>query len=107
MKKLIQDGNGYQIIGLDNIKEDLGRVCSTDKNNTFYYKDYQFKVWRVKNDINGNPVYRLQLSKDFEDITYKLSQYARYYKKNNFVRLQSYDIAKEIEELIEKLELKK
>ena len=71
MKKLITEGNGYNIYDLDNIK-DLGSIYSDDKDNIFYYKNYQFKVWRVNNDINGNPLYKFYLSKNFESVNAKL-----------------------------------
>ena len=72
MRKLITEGNGFNIYKLDDIKKDLGSIYYDDKDNTFYYKDYQFKVWRVNNDINGNPLYKFYLSENLENVNSKL-----------------------------------
>ena len=106
MKKLITEGNGFNIYELDNIKKDLGEIYSDDKNNTFYYKDYQFKVWRVNNDINGNPLYKFYLSKNFESVNPELKGLVyRCYISKGYSIIQSYDIGRSIETIINKLEV--
>ena len=107
MRKLTTEGNGFNIYELDNIKKDLGEIYSDDKNNTFYYKDYQFKVWRVNNDIYGNPLYKFELSKNFESVNYKLKGLVhRCYISKDYSLVQSYDIGRSIDAIINKLESK-
>ena len=107
MKKLITEGNGYNIYKLDNIKKDLGSIYSDDKNNTFYYKDYQFKVWRINNDINGNPLYKFYLSKNFESVNAELKgSVYRCYISKGYSLLQSYNVGETINTIINKLENK-
>ena len=106
MRKLITEGNGFNIYELDNIK-DLGSIYSDDNNNTFYYKDYQFKVWRVNNDINGNPLYKFYLSKNFENVNSKLKGLVhRCYISKGYSLVQSYNIGESIDTIINKLESK-
>ena len=106
MRKLITEGNGFNIYELDSIK-DLGSIYSDDKDNTFYYKDYQFKVWRVNNDINGNPLYKFYLSKNFENVNYKLKGLVyRCFASKRYSLIQSYNIAESINTIINKLESK-
>ena len=105
MKKLITEGNGFNIYELDNVKKDLGSIYSDDNNNTFYYKDYQFKVWRVDNDINGNPLYKFYLSKNFESVNYKLKGLVyRCFVSKGYSLIQSYNIGESIGYIINKLE---
>lgn len=109
MKKLLlttaRNGKDSNIYQLDTLKE-LGNIY-VDDNNTYYFKDYQFTIVRVKNDINGNPQYKFTLAKNFEYITEKLKGVAtRTYVNKNYAILQSHYLEKTLTTLFEKIENK-
>ncbi|GAA0102533.1 hypothetical protein UT300012_32480 [Paraclostridium bifermentans] len=70
-----------------------------NENNLYKYNDLYIKVWRTKNDINGNPVYRLQIfdTEYSSNITenYKGKGY-NFYKSGEFLRLKSYNLSNTI-----------
>lgn len=69
----------------------------------YEYKDIKFGFERVNNDLYGNPVYRIQIfDNDFNNITkdYK-GKLGRYYQKNEFLRVQSYNIERTLYSILE------
>lgn len=91
--------NVYQ---LENIKE-LGNVYA-DNNDTYYFKEYQFTIIRVKNDINGNPIYKFTLAKDFAYITEKLKGLVtKCYISKNYGLIQSYNLESSLVNIFNKL----
>ena len=63
--------------------------------------------WRINNDINGNPLYKFTLSKNFESVNSKLKgSVYRCYISKGYSLIQSYYIAESIEDIINKLESK-
>lgn len=83
--------------------KDLDRVYA-DNNDTYYYNEYQFKIKRVNNDINGNPLYKIQLSKNFEDITSSLKGLVyRCYPSKKYALIQSYNLSNSLENIFSKI----
>lgn len=77
---------------------------TADNNDTFYYKDYQFKVRYHKCDVYGNPLYKLQISKNFRYITDQLKgKVYKCYLNKNYCLIQSYDISEDAKRLITSL----
>lgn len=92
--------NVYEIENLNEVKN-----IYADSNDTYYYKNYQFTLVRVNNDINGNPLYKITLSKDFEYITAQLKGLVtRTYVSKNYGLIQSYNLQDDLKRIFEKLE---
>ena len=73
--------------------------------NTLYkFNDIYINVYRVKNDINGNPLYHIGFyNANMENITenYK-GKIGRYYSKKEYITVQSYNISNTIEYILDK-----
>lgn len=71
----------------------------------YSYNNYEIMIYRVNNDINGNPLYRIYLSENFESINEKLKGLVyKCYCNKGYSLIQSYDINKSLENIFEKLE---
>jgi hypothetical protein len=81
-------------------------AVTTSENTIYNYSGYSFTVWRVKNDINGNPIYRIVLSKDGENLTSELKgnkSIHRAYIKKGFATIQSYSLSNSLENMFNNL----
>ena len=59
----------------------------------------------VNNDINGNPLYKFMLSKNFESVNSELKGLVhRCYISKGYSLIQSYNIAESINTIINKIE---
>ena len=77
-----------------------------NKNTTYFYKNYSIELHRVNNDINGNPLYKIELCKDYiYNINSKLKGLVyRCYNKKGYSLIQSYDINKSLENIFNNLD---
>ena len=91
--------NTNNIININNLDE----ILSSEK--TLYeYNNMYINVYRTKNDINGNPIYYLRIyDNKYNNITegYK-SKYRKYYKKGEYLRIQSYNLSNTLENILNK-----
>jgi hypothetical protein len=81
------------IIGINNLDQIL-----TSENTLYHYNNLFINVYRVKNDIYGNPLYHLSIyNENLENITkeYK-GKLGRYYSKKEFLSVQSYNLSSSI-----------
>lgn len=96
------EGINYNIYELETIKE-LQNVYA-DNEDVYYYKEYTFRVKRVKNNVNGNPLYKIQLSKNFEDATaYLKGLVHRCYPNKKYALIQSYNLSSDLSFIFNKL----
>ncbi len=97
-----QEGRKSNIYQLESEKDFC--YITTDNNDTFYYKEYQFKVRYHGYDVYGNPLYKLQISKNFRYITEQLrGKVYRCYVDKNYCLIQSYNVSEDIKRLITNL----
>ena len=89
-----------RIIKINNLKE-----VKENKEVIYNYKEYNFELYRVKNDINGNPLYRFTLESNgiskhdcLKGLVY------RNYLMSNYALIQSYDINNSLDRIFTTLE---
>jgi hypothetical protein len=73
--------------------------------NTLYkFNDMYINVYRVKNDINGNPLYHISFYNEREENITKnyRGKIGRYYSKKGYITAQSYNISNTIEYILNK-----
>lgn len=69
----------------------------------YHYNDIIVKVKRVNNDMFGNPLYHVTLSKDFENMTYRMKgcpSVYRCYSSKGYCTVQSYNIQDSIKKMV-------
>ena len=74
------------------------------ENTLYHYNNLFINVYRVKNNVYGNPLYHLSIyNENLENITkeYK-GKSGRYYSKKEFLTIQSYNLSNSIEFLLNK-----
>lgn len=104
MKKVLSNGVNYNIYEIETLK-DLDVIYADSKKDTYYYKDYQFRVWRVNNDINGNPLYRLELSRNYKNITNELKGLVkRVNLQKGYGLIQSYNLESDLNRIFKNLD---
>lgn len=86
--------NQITITKLDSI------LCA--ENTLYKYEGININVYRVKNDVNGNPMYRLTIfDSELNNITHEYKGVdGRYYSKKGFISLQSYNLSNSIEYIL-------
>ncbi len=81
--------------------ESLDSILSSE--NTLYkYNDLYINIYRVKNDINGNPMYHASIydnNKNNISENYK-REFVRYYKKGQYLSFQSYNISNKLKNIL-------
>lgn len=107
MKKLLSQEQNYNFYELESLK-DLETVYADSKKDIYYYKEYQFKIWRTKNDINGNPLYRLELNRNNRNITRELKGLVkRVNLQKGYGLIQSYSLEDDLSIIFKSLEKNK
>ena len=87
------------------IKVENLKGIKENKEIIYCYKNYEFTIERVKNDINGNPLYKILLFENAKSINENLKGLVyRCYINKGYSLIQSYDINKSLENIFEKLE---
>ena len=90
----------YELLKVNTLRE----VVPTEKK-LYVYNNYEIMIYRVNNDINGNPLYKILLSKDSMDVNYLLKGLVyRCYKNKGYSLIQSYDITNSLERIFESIE---
>ena len=81
----------------------LGQILS-DENTLYKFNDLYINVYRVKNDINGNPLYHISFyNKYMENITEIFKgKIGRYYKNKKYITIQSYNLSNTIRYILNK-----
>lgn len=77
----------------------LDSIVSAE-NTLYLYKGLEINVYRVKNDINGNPLYRISIFKDGENITENYRGRLGRWNKKKFITIQSYNLSNSIEHML-------
>lgn len=81
--------------------ESLESILSSE--NTLYkYNDLYINIYRVKNDMYGNPMYHVSIydsNKNNISENYK-REFVRYYKKGQYLSFQSYNISNKLENIL-------
>ena len=84
------------------IINNLDNILSSE-NTLYQYNDVLINVYRVKNDMYGNPMYHISFYNDTMNITenYK-GKMGRYYKAKGYISVQSYNLSNTIGFLLNK-----
>lgn len=81
--------------------ESLDSILSSE--NTLYkYNDLYINIYRVKNDMYGNPMYHASIydsNKNNISENYK-REFVRYYKKGQYLSFQSYNMSNKLENIL-------
>lgn len=92
--------NNYRVI--ENT-EDFKKIAVGSTPQYYEYKDFIIRVERVNNDYYGNPLYHVTISKNFENMTYRLKgcpSVYRTYSKQGFCTVQSYFIGGTVRNMV-------
>ena len=104
MLKLLSSENNKNYYSIDTIKDVYNSITSSDKNTFFYYKDYTINIYRTKNDINGNPLYKLFLYKNNINIAENLKGLVKRVNNNKgYGLIQSYNIKDSLNHIFDNL----
>lgn len=93
MKKL----ENMNIINIENLNSIL-----SSENTLYKYNDLYINIYRVKNDMYGNPMYHASIydsNKNNISENYK-REFVRYYKKGQYLSFQSYNISNKLENIL-------
>lgn len=79
----------------------LDRITA-EENTLYNFNNLLINIYRVKNDINGNPIYKLSiLDPEGDNITNKFKgTLGSYYNKGEYIRLQSYNISNSLQNIL-------
>lgn len=93
MKKL----ENINIINIENLDSIL-----SSENTLYKYNDLYINIYRVKNDMYGNPMYHAFIYDSNENNiseNYKKA-FVRYYKKGQYLSFQSYNISNSLKNIL-------
>ena len=83
--------------------DDFNNIRVGSQDTYYHYNDLIVKVRRVNNDMFGNPLYHVTLSKDYENMTYRMrgcSAVYRCYGSRGYCTVQSYNIQDSIKKMV-------
>ena len=84
------------------IINNLDNILSSE-NTLYQYNDVLINVYRVKNDMYGNPMYHISFYWNEKNITEKYKgKLGRYYKAKGYISVQSYNLSNTTEFLLSK-----